>query len=163
MPDAQRADVAPAVQLAEMIDRFSPPVRRLIRASRAALRQAYPTAIELVYDNYNALAIGFCSTPRASDCLVSVAAYAGGVNLYFYYGASLPDPHHRLQGNGRQGRFVRVEGLPTLKERAVQALLRSASRHARTPLPRSGKRRLIIQSISARRRPRQTQKNIANC
>jgi len=155
MSNVQGPDIAPAAQLAEMIERFSPPVRRLIRASRAALRRAYPTAIELVYDNYNALAIGFCSTLRASDCLVSVAAYAGGVNLYFYYGASLPDPSHRLQGNGRQGRFVRVEGLSTLKERAVQTLLRSASRHARTPLPRSGTRRLVIQSISPRRRPRQ--------
>jgi len=155
MPNVERADIAPAAQLAEMIERFSPPARRLIRASRAALRRAYPTATELVYDNYNALAIGFCSTPRASDCLVSIAAYAGGVNLYFYYGASLPDPSHRLQGNGRQGRFVRVEDLSTLKERAVQSLLRSASRHARTPLPRSSTTRLVIQSISPRRRPRQ--------
>jgi hypothetical protein len=155
MPNVPRTDVSPAAQLAEMVGRFSPPVRQMIRAARAALRRAYPTAIELVYDNYNALAIGFCSTPRASDCLVSIAAYAGGVNLYFYYGASLPDPSHRLQGSGRQGRFVRIESLSTLEERAVQTLLRSARRHARTPLPRSSTRRLIIQSVSARRRPRQ--------
>ena len=152
---------APAVsasrQLATFIARFDPEIRRLIRASRSALRLAYPTAVELVYDNYNALAIGFCSTPRQSDCLVSVAAYARGVNLYFYYGASLPDPDNRLEGSGRQGRFIRVESAATLREPAVRALLRRAAREARTPLTRTGRASVIIRSISSRHRPRRVQ------
>jgi hypothetical protein len=156
-PESSAPAVSASRQLATFIARFDPGIRRLIRASRSALRSAYPTAIELVYDNYNALAIGFCSTPRQSDCLVSVAAYARGVNLYFYYGASLPDPDHRLEGGGRQGRFIRVESAATLREPAVRALLRTAAREARTPLLRAGKGRLIIQSISPGRRPRRAQ------
>jgi hypothetical protein len=103
---------------------------------------------------YNALAIGFCSTRRASDCLVSVAACARGVNLYFYYGASLPDPSKRLEGAGRQGRFVRFQGPATFRDKAVQALLRAAAEQTRTPLPSSGRGRLLIQSVSPHRRPR---------
>ena len=38
-----------------------------------------PGAVELVYDNYNFLAIGYCSTERASHCIVSLAAAANGV------------------------------------------------------------------------------------
>ena len=144
----------PAKQLATFIARFDPPIQRLIRDARAGLRKVYPTALQLVYDNYNALAIGFCATPKASDCLVSVAAYARGVNLYFYYGASLPDPAKRLQGSGTQGRFVRFEGPATLREPAVQGLLRAAAYHARTPLPRGRRGAVIIQSVSAQRRPR---------
>jgi hypothetical protein len=118
------------------------------------MRRTYPTAIELVYDGFNALAIGFCSSARTSDCLVSVAAYPRGVSLYFYYGASLPDPTGRFEGSGNQGRFIRFESPRTVREPAVKALLKAAAMHARTPLPRSGRGTLIIKSIAPRRRSR---------
>ena len=57
--------------MAGFIAKFNPEVARLIRTSRRALRAQLPTAIEIVYDNYNALAIGFGSTERASDAIVS--------------------------------------------------------------------------------------------
>ena len=47
------------------------------------------TAVELVYDNYNRIVIGYCTTPRASDYIISIAATANGVSLSFYYGAAL--------------------------------------------------------------------------
>jgi hypothetical protein len=154
MPTRAPGSETPSQHLAAFIARFDLPVQRHIRAARAALRQAYPTAVELVYDNYNALAIGFCSTPRASDCLVSVAAFAKGVSLSFYYGAALSDPSGRLSGSGKQNRFIRIESTAVLKETAVLALLREAARKAKTPLPRTGRGRLVIQSVSARQRPR---------
>ena len=150
----------PAQQLKTFIDRFDPPNQRLIRGALAALRKVYPTATRLVYDNYNALAIGFCAAPRASTCLVSVAAYASGVNLYFYYGASLPDPAHRLQGAGSQGHFVRFEGAKTVRDPAIRALLRAAALYAKTPLPTRGPGPLVIQSVSAKRRPRTARRGV---
>src|SRR5688572_13321308 len=97
---------SPARQLAAFIARFDPAAASLIRASRRTMRRRFPTAIELVYDNYNFLAIGYCSTERASDCIVSLAAAANGVGLSFYHGATLPDPEKILQGSGKQNRFV---------------------------------------------------------
>ena len=143
-----------AQQLAAFIAKFDPAIGRLVRAARAALRQRLPTAIELVYDNYNALAIGFATTDRTSDVIVSLAVYARGVNLYFMYGARLPDPHRLLQGGGNQGRFIRLERAATLEEPSVEALLRAAVRLARSPLPSSGRGRTIIRSVSRRQRPR---------
>ena len=143
-----------AQQLAAFIAKFDPAIGRLVRAARAALRQRLPTAIELVYDNYNALAIGFATTDRTSDVIVSLAVYARGVNLYFMYGARLPDPHRLLQGGGNRGRFIRVERAATLGEPSVEALLRAAVRLARSPLPSSGRGRTIIRSVSRRQRPR---------
>jgi hypothetical protein len=143
-----------AQQLAAFIAKFDPAIGRLVRAARAALRQRLPTAIELVYDNYNALAIGFATTERTSDVIVSLAVYARGVNLYFMYGARLPDPHRLLQGGGNQGRFIRLERAATLEEPSVEALLRAAVRLARSPLPSSGRGRTIIRSVSRRQRPR---------
>ena len=118
------------------------------------MRKRLPTALELVYDNYNFLAIGYSSTERASDCVVSLACGANGVSLSFYYGAKLPDPDGVLLGSGNQNRFVRLESARTLAEPAVERLLAAALAQAKTPMPESGKIRTIVKSISAKQRPR---------
>lgn len=90
----------PEQQLASFIDKFDSQNKTLIRSVRKALRKRLATANELVYDNYNFFVIGYCSTERPSDCIVSLAANASGVNISFYYGATLPDPHKILAGSG---------------------------------------------------------------
>ena len=151
----ERAET-PARRVAGFIGRFDPAVARLARSARAALRRRFPTAVELVYDNYNALAMGFSPTERTSDVIVSVAVYARGVNLYFMYGKSLPDPDGILQGSGSQGAFVRLDGLGTLERPAVKALLRAAIDDADTPLPKTRRGYTVIKAVSARQRARRT-------
>jgi hypothetical protein len=146
--------MTPARQLAGFIAKFDPEVARLIRAARRALRARWPTAIEIVYDNYNALAIGFGSTERASDVIVSLAAYARGVNLYFIYGAQLRDPRKLLRGAGTRGRFIPLESAKDIDRADVRALMDAARRLGKTPLPAAGRGRLVIKSISAKQRSR---------
>jgi Domain of unknown function (DU1801) len=141
-------------QLASFIDRFDAGNAALIRSARKTLRKRLPAANELVYDNYNFFVIGYCSTERPSDCIVSIAAAANGVGLSFYYGASLPDPRNLLLGSGRQNRFIRIESPATLTDPGVEELIAAAIAQGDTPLPASGKGRLIIRSISKKQRPR---------
>jgi hypothetical protein len=141
-------------QVAGFIAKFDPAIADLARSARAILRNRFPTAIELVYDNYNALAIGYSSTERTSDVLFSLAIYARGVNLYFMYGRSLPDPDGLLQGSGNQGAFVRLSNLRVLEQPGVKALLHAAVEQADPPLPPRGRRYTIIKSVSAKQRPR---------
>ena len=141
-------------QLESFIDKFEPKNRALIRAMRKALRKRLPTANELAYDNYNFFALGYCSTERPSDCILSVAAGANGVGLSFYHGASLPDPHKILHGSGSQNRFIRMESVETLGRPEVEALIAAAVAQAKAPLPASGVGKLIIRAISAKQRPR---------
>ena len=129
---------------------------KLIRSLRAAVRKRFPTSFELVYDNYNFLVFGFCTTERASDCLVSLAAQAKGVSLCFYWGATLPDPHKALHGSGKQVRWIRLEGAATLARPEVKTLLSAAAEQAKHPLPASGKGSTIVKSVSAKQRPRRT-------
>lgn len=149
-----RIPQSPASQLAGFIAKFDPAIGKLARASRAALRESFPTSIELVYDNYNALAIGFASTERPSDVIISLAVFPRGVSLYFMHGAKLPDPQGLLKGSGNQGRFVPLKSVSTLSERPVQALLRAAVQQAKSPLATIGKGYTVIRSISKNQRPR---------
>jgi len=152
---ASASPESPAKQLAVFIARFDPAIAKLVRAARAVLRQRYfSTAVELVYDNYNALAIAFGPTERASDAIVSLAVYARGLNLYFIYGATLPDPEHLLQGSGNRGRFLRLENIAVLDQPAVQALLSAAIQDGEPPLPAAGRGYTVIKLVSAKRRPR---------
>ena len=96
---------APAVadaerQLKAFIGKFDPMDQQLIRAVRRALRKWFPTANELVWDNYNFFVIGYSPTERPSDSIVSIAARANGVGLCFIRGANLPDPKKLLLGSG---------------------------------------------------------------
>jgi hypothetical protein len=144
----------PATQLATFIARFDPKVAAVIRGARSRLRRHFPTATELVYDNYSFLVIGYSATARPSDCIVSLAASASGVVLSFYHGAGLPDPQRVLLGTGVQNRYVRLATAATLGEPTVLALLRAATDRAKTPLARQGRGPLVIQSVSAKQRPR---------
>jgi hypothetical protein len=145
---------SPAAQLAGFIAKFDPQVARFIRSVRAALAKRFPTAFELVYDNYNFFVIGFASTERASDAFVSLVADGHGVSICFIYGARLPDPGKILHGGGRQVRSLRLESAATLAKPAVEKLLRAAVAHGKHPLPLTGRGPLIIKSISAKQRPR---------
>jgi hypothetical protein len=145
---------SPAKQVASFIAKFDPPIAKLTRSARSVLRQRFPTAMELVYDNYNALAIGYSSTERTSHVLFSLAVYARGVNLYFMYGRSLPDPDKLLQGSGNQGAFVRLDEVSVLDEPGVKALIDAAVKRAEPPLPARGRGYTIVKSVSAKQRPR---------
>jgi len=141
-------------QLKTFIAKFHPKDQQLIRAVRRALRKRFPTANELVWDNYNFFVIGYSPTERPSDSIVSIAARANGVGLCFIRGASLPDPKKLLLGSGNQTRFIRLESAAVLARPEVQALITAAIAKAKTPLPATGRPKLIIRSVSAKQRPR---------
>lgn len=155
MPSAARVTpLSPARQITSFIGKFDPSVAKVLRACRAALQKRLPTAVELVYDNYNFFVIGYCSTPRASDCIVSLTGSSNGAGLCFIHGAKLPDPKGLLLGSGKQTRFIRLPSAAVLKTPAVEALFKAAITRAKTPLPAAGKGGTVIKSISAKQRPR---------
>jgi Domain of unknown function (DU1801) len=153
-PIAKQADATGEHQLAGFIDKFDSKNAALIRSVRKVLRRRLPTANELVYDNYNFFVIGYCSTERPSDCILSIAAGANGVGLSFYHGATLPDPHGLLLGSGSQNRFIRIESAATLTHPEVEELIACAIQQAEEPLPGRGKGKLVIRSISKKQKPR---------
>lgn len=146
---------SPAARLAAAIARYDPAIAKQARAALALLRKRMPGAVELVYDNYNGLAIAFSTTERLADAVLSLTLYPRWVSLFFPHGRGLPDPERRLRGSGSRIRHVVLEdGAATLEEPAVRALLDAALDRAATPLDRGRKRRTVIQSVSPKQRPR---------
>ena len=153
---SDRAD--PEKQLKRFIAKFDFKNQEIIRSARKILRRRFPTATELVYDNYNFFVIGYGPTERPSDSIISIAAAANGVGLCFIRGASLPDPAGILQGSGKQTRFLRLPSANILKKPEVQALIKVAADRAKAPMPAQGNGKLIIRSISTKQRLRRKTK-----
>ena len=141
-------------QLASFMAKFTPEVARLARAIRSEMRHLYPSALELVYDNYNALAIGYGPTERTSEAIFSIALYPRWVSLFFLQGAGLPDPGKILRGSGNVAKHIVLPSSDALLTPPVQALMREATARARVSFDPGAKHRLIIKSISAKQRPR---------
>jgi len=147
------ATPTPASQLRSFLDRFSPEIAALARVARAKLRKRLPGAIEMVYDNYNALVIGFSPTDRPSDAILSVVIFPKRVSICFIQGKHLPDPDGVLVGGGNQVRFVRLdEDARILDTPPLRALIAEAIDFGETPF--RGRGQLVIRAISRKQRPR---------
>jgi hypothetical protein len=145
---------SPSAQLARFLAKYSPEVRSVAKDALAKMRALTPGAVEFVYDNYNALVIGFGPTERPSDAILSIALYPRWVNVYFLDGALLKDPGGLLRGNGARVRNIRLSSAEDLDAPAVRALIAQAIANADAPLKKSQRRRLIVRAVSAKQRPR---------
>jgi hypothetical protein len=141
-------------QLASFMAKFTPEIALLARVIRSEMRHLYPSALELVYDNYNALAIGYSPTERTSEAIFSIALYPRWVSLFFLQGAGLPDPGKILRGSGNVAKHIVLPSPDALHTPPVQALMREATARAKISFDPSAKHRLIIKSISTKQRPR---------
>jgi hypothetical protein len=144
----------PKEQLDAFIDRFTPEVAKMARRALGKMRKLTPGSLELVYDNYNALAIGFSPTERAGDGIFSIALFPPHASLFFLQGAKLPDPTKRLRGSGNVVRHIVLEDIAIFEEPDVRRLIDVALAKAKVPLDAGQKRRLIIKSIAGKQRPR---------
>lgn len=137
-------------QLDEFLARFTPALEAQARAALARM----PGAVELVYDNYNALAIAFGANEKLSGVVFSVALYPRWVSLFFARGPELSDPQGLLQGSGSTVRHIVLTDLALFDDPAVDALIAEGLARATPPIDPSQPGRIVIKSVSAKQRPR---------
>jgi hypothetical protein len=142
-------------ELDEMLSKFSPEVAAMAKFALKKMRARLPGAIELVYDNYNALAIGFSPSERASDAIFSIALYPRWVNLFFLLsGTRLRDPAGLLKGDGNRVRHIVLENTAVLDDPATLDLMAQALEMAPKQIDSAQPRRMIIKSVAPKQRPR---------
>jgi hypothetical protein len=151
-PAARRPSAAK--QFAGFLAEFTPDVASTARAALQKLRKQVPPAIELVYDNYNGLVVGFGPSMRASEAVFSIAIFPTHVTLCFLFGAKLADPKKLLLGGGNRVRHIKLSAASDLDRPDIRELITRAVKTAPVPFQASQPRELVIKSISPNRRPR---------
>lgn len=150
-----KREPTPKARLDSFLAKFTPETAKSAKAALGAMRRRCPGAIELVYDNYNALAVGFADGERAKDAWFSIAVFPRWTSLFFFRTLPLEDPNKLLKGSGSTTRHIVLkDGAKTLAEPGVAALIDQALKKADQPFKTGGKGRIIIKSVSAKQRPR---------
>src|ERR1700692_2711060 len=133
----------PEQQLASFIAKYAPEIGAQAEALRTRMRKLYPTALELVYDNYNALAIGYAPGEKTSEAIFSIALYPRWVSLFFLQARGLSDSEHLLKGSGTVCKHIVLDSPQALNNPAIKDLMYQAVEIAKVPFPVKGDHRLI--------------------
>lgn len=160
-PAISQADAT--AQLDSFLAKYSPEIEAFARRTLAKMRKLVPGAIEMVYDNFNWLVIGFGPSERPSEAIFSIVLPPNAVTLCFLQGAELPDPAGLLQGSGNVVRNIRlytsgVKDAKVLDNPEVLSLINVALNRAKVPMPAGARRKLIIRAVAAKQRPRRSEK-----
>jgi len=143
-------------RLAGFMARFTPEIATLARAALARLRAQVPGAVELVYDNYNALVVAFGPTEKTAEVILSIALYPRWVSLFFAWGAKLSDPGRLLEGEGSRVRRIRIDDAATIDQPPVRRLIAQAVGMASPPIDATRPGRTVVKMALPRvkaRRP----------
>ena len=143
-------------QLDAFIDKYTPEIAAQARACLKILRARMPYAIQLVYDNYNTLAIGFGPTERASEVIFSLALYPRYLRLFFLQGRKVPDPDKLLEGKGNAVRSILLSAPSDLNRPDIRELMAVAIESAKVTFDPATRGQLIIRSVSTKQRPRRS-------
>jgi hypothetical protein len=113
--------------LTKFLQPFSKEIQELAMWLREFIWDLYPNTNELIYDNYNAVAVGWSPTDRVGHTFCSIAV---GSNKYvhfgFYWGSQIADPERMLLGKGNQYRYIIVNNKDDFPKTYIKKLLKEA-------------------------------------
>ena len=114
--------------LIKFLSPFKKEVSELVLWLREFVWNLYPQTNELVYDNYNTLALGWSPTDRPSHSFCTISVFRTNKNIHFgfYWGSEISDPEEKLIGNGKQYRYVLVKNKSEFPKTYIKTLLNEA-------------------------------------
>ena len=121
-----------SVQDTKDIMKFLKPFPSEVKETALWLRkfvwQLYPEANELIYDNYNAVAVGWSPTDKVGDTFCSIAVGRSSYNVHFgfYWGSKIADPERMLLGEGNQYRYIIVTKKSEFPKTYIRKLVKEA-------------------------------------
>lgn len=115
----------PSPQLLDLLADCAPALVHIALALRKVILAEAPDAEEVLYSVY-AQVIVYRYPERKRGAFCYIAVYRNHVNLGFYFGASLPDPHRLLRGTGKQMRHIQVDSPESIDAGYLRPYIRSA-------------------------------------
>jgi len=115
-------------ELIKFLGVFEDPIQELVLWLRDFVWDLYPKSNELIYDNYNALAVGWSPTDRVGHTFCSIAVGRTSMNIHFgfYWGSEIGDPEKKLLGKGNQYRYILVKNKADFPKNYITKLMKEA-------------------------------------
>jgi hypothetical protein len=121
----------------EDIAALAPQHAPVLAAIRMLVKDVHPDAVETVRLGDRAVTWGW-GPAKMKEGYVYALPYISHVNLGFYQGADLPDPEHRMEGEGKNLRHIKIRAREDLDAPAIRQLIEAARDKRRAALTSKG-------------------------
>ena len=140
---------------------FSKEISERVLWLREFIWDLYPQSNELIYDNYNALAVGWSPTDRVGHtfCSIAVGRTSNNVHFGFYWGSEISDPDKILMGEGNQYRYILVPDKNKFPKAYIKKLVKDAYTNSLAKVKDKKKimnGQTIVKSISTKKREKKS-------
>jgi len=85
-----------------------------------------PETHELIWDNYNAVAIAYSKSKKLKDAFCHIAVYSRHVNFGFNRGAELTPSNLKLNGKGKLIRHISVQSIDDFPKKEIEKMIYEA-------------------------------------
>ena len=89
----------------EILSKADPQIQELANRTRSLVHEIMPDVTEVVWTKQNIISFGV-GPKKMSEHFCYIGIFKAHINLGFYYGADLQDPHHLLEGTD-QDKFLK--------------------------------------------------------
>jgi hypothetical protein len=119
----------------EIIANSDDAVTAIAVALRRLIDELDPDSVEVPSPGDRASSYGVGSK-KMSEAYAYIVPLKGYVNLGFYYGTSLADPHNLLEGTGKKLRHVKIRELAAVSRPEIRELIEESIRERKQALNR---------------------------
>ena len=113
----------PNHQLKNFLEPYDDSIQNLTLKLRNFITNLVPEANELIWDNYNAVAMAYSKSEKLKDAFCHIAVYSGHVNFGFNRGAELKTTNIKLKGSGKLIRHFSVKSFETFPKEEIKSMI----------------------------------------
>ena len=113
----------PNPKLLEFIKPYDDGIQKLTMELRNFITELVPQANELIWDNYNAVAMAYSKSEKLKDAFCHIAVYSKHVNFGFNRGAELSKTNIKLNGKGKLIRHISLTDFQSFPKQELKNMI----------------------------------------
>ena len=144
----------PNPNLSKFLAPYDLSIQRLTLEVRSFIVELVPEANELIWDNYNAVAIAYSKSDKLKDAFCHIAVYTKHINFGFNRGAELSSNDLKLEGKGKLIRHIKIQDFGKVPNKELKKLIWEAvgiSEKLNPSLTRNKAPKSIVMSVSEKK------------
>lgn len=113
----------PNPKLKKFLAPYDERIQNLTMELRDFITDLVPESNELIWDNYNAVAMAYSKSENLKDAFCHIAVYSGHVNFGFNRGAELTKETVKLNGKGKLIRHISIKDFKSFPKKEIKTML----------------------------------------
>ena len=145
----------PNPSLQSFLKPYSNDVQKLTIELRNYITELVPQANELIWDNYNAVAMAYSKSEKLKDAFCHIAVYSKHVNFGFNRGTELTKTGLELEGKGKLIRHLSIKDFESFPKEKIEPMIWEAVSNSERLnaelLEKTSQGKSIVMSISEKK------------